>query len=106
MSHAPLTPDPLTISPRPRRRTLVAALFALAFMAGLARATRWTTEPRRFAFAYLTAYTFVASIGVGSLAWLMIQHLVGAVWSVSLRRLLENLTRRSLGSRFCSCRSA
>jgi hypothetical protein len=30
---------------------------------------------------------------VGSLAWVMLHHLTGAVWSVAIRRLLENLTR-------------
>jgi hypothetical protein len=69
------------------------ALLLLAIVAGLASLTRWSADPRRFAFSYLTALMFVTSLGVGSLAWLMIQHLTGAVWSVSLRRLLENLTR-------------
>jgi hypothetical protein len=68
-------------------------LLSLAALAGLAAATRWSADPRRFALTYLTAFTFVASLGFGSLAWLMIQHVTGAVWSVSLRRLLENLTR-------------
>jgi hypothetical protein len=71
----------------------VPALLSLAAVAGLVSATRWSADPRRFAFSYLTALSFVASLGVGSLAWLMIQHVTGAVWSVSLRRLLENLTR-------------
>jgi len=94
MSHDPVRPtsDPLTLSAA-GGRTLVAALIALAVVAGAASATRWSADPRRFAFAYLTAYTFVASLGVGALAWLMIQHVVGAVWSVSVRRLLEDLTR-------------
>jgi hypothetical protein len=84
--------DPASFSPA-KGRALTVALLALAVVAGAAAATRWSPEPRRFAFAYLTAYTFVTSVSVGALAWLMIQHLVGAVWSVSVRRLLENLTR-------------
>ena len=32
-------------------------------------------------------------MSIGALAWLMLQHLTRAVWSVVLRRLLENLTR-------------
>jgi hypothetical protein len=36
---------------------------------------------------------FLTSIGAGALGWLMLHHLTGAVWSVALRRLLENLTR-------------
>jgi hypothetical protein len=93
MSHATASPDDAgTLSPV-KGRVLVAALGALAVVAGAAAAMRWSINPRRSAFAYLTAYTFVTSLGVGALAWLMIQHLVGAVWSVSVRRLLENLTR-------------
>jgi hypothetical protein len=32
-------------------------------------------------------------VSVGSLAWLMLHHLTGAVWSVVIRRLMENLAR-------------
>jgi hypothetical protein len=86
------TPDRMTLAPATGRAIFV-DLAALALVAGALAAMRWSADPRRFAFAYLTAYTFVASVCAGALAWLMIQHLVGAVWSVSVRRLLENLTR-------------
>jgi len=71
----------------------LAVAAALAFAAGAATQARWFVEPHRLAFSYLTALLFVTTIGVGSLAWLMLYHLTGAVWSVALRRLLENLTR-------------
>jgi hypothetical protein len=87
------TPSDAALLPPAWGRALFIALVGLAALAGAAAATRWSANPRRFAFAYLTAYAFVASVCVGALAWLMIQHLVGAVWSVSIRRLLENLTR-------------
>jgi hypothetical protein len=99
MSEPNVSPASDSDAPSPTRgRALVAALLTLSVVAGGAAATRWSADPRRFAFAYLTAYTFVASLGVGALAWLMIQHVVGAVWSVSVRRLLENLTRPLLWS--------
>jgi hypothetical protein len=91
-THASLPPGAATLPPY-RGRALFATLVTLAVLTGAAAATRVVADPRRFAFAYLTAYTFVATLCVGALAWLMIQHLTGAVWSVSLRRLLENLTR-------------
>ena len=53
----------------------------------------YSIDPRRFLFSYLTAWLLVTSISVGALAWLMLQHLTGAIWSVALRRLMENLTR-------------
>jgi len=71
----------------------LAVLAALALAAGVATQARFFVEPHRLAFSYLTALLFLTTIGVGSLAWLMLHHLTGAVWSVALRRLLENLTR-------------
>ena len=50
-------------------------------------------DPRRLAFSYLIGLMFVTSVSVGALAWVMLHHLTGAVWSVVIRRLLENLTR-------------
>lgn len=44
---------------------------------------------RRFSYAYLTAYVWVLAIGLGAVFWVTLQHLVGAKWSVVLRRLGE-----------------
>jgi len=71
----------------------LAAVAAIVLGAGASMGVRSFVEPRRLAFSYLTALLFVTTIGVGALAWLMLHHLTGAVWSVALRRLLENLTR-------------
>ncbi|MGO9468534.1 MAG: hypothetical protein ACLQIB_19090 [Isosphaeraceae bacterium] len=71
----------------------LAMVAALALGAGATSQSRWFVEPHRLAFSYLTALLFLTTIGVGSLAWLMLHHLTGAVWSVALRRLLENLTQ-------------
>jgi hypothetical protein len=75
---------------------IVAALAVLAGVSviagGMAGDSPWF-EPRRVAASYLTAIVFLASITVGALAWVMLHHLTGAVWSVVVRRLLENLTR-------------
>ena len=53
----------------------------------------WGNDPRRLAFSYLTGLMFVTTVSVGALAWLMLHHLTGAVWSVVIRRLMENLAR-------------
>lgn len=68
------------------------ALFVVSGVAGLLTVFGWASDPRRFVFSYLTAFAFVATLAFGTLAWLMIQHLTGATWSVSLRRPLENLS--------------
>ncbi|MCS6913539.1 MAG: hypothetical protein RMK29_13475 [Myxococcales bacterium] len=39
--------------------------------------------------SYLVAFLFVATLAVGSLFFVMLQHLVGAVWSVTVRRVAE-----------------
>ena len=43
----------------------------------------------RFFHAYLTAYLFWVSIGLGALFFVMLHHLVNAQWSIALRRLVE-----------------
>jgi hypothetical protein len=79
--------------PAARTNAVALVLFAFATVLGAVSGSAWSADPRRFAFSYLVALVFVTSVSVGTLAWLLILHLTGAVWSVSLRRLLENLTR-------------
>jgi hypothetical protein len=55
--------------------------------------SQWSADPKRWLYSYLTAFVFATTISLGSLAWLMLQHLTRAVWSVVLRRTIENLTR-------------
>lgn len=47
------------------------------------------TDPERFAFAYLTGFTWVATIGLGALFFIIIQHLTKSGWSVIPRRAME-----------------
>ncbi len=48
--------------------------------------------PRVFLPAYLSAYAFVLGISVGSLAILLLHHLVGGQWGFLIRRPLEAAT--------------
>lgn len=41
--------------------------------------------------SYLVAYMFLATIAVGGLFFAMLQYLVGAFWSVTVRRIAENM---------------
>jgi hypothetical protein len=66
-----------------------AAIVAAAWNSG----DPWAADQGRLAGAYLTTLMFVTTVSVGALAWLMLQHLTGAVWSVVIRRIMENLTR-------------
>ena len=98
MNHASPPPDPVTLPPG-KGFALVASLIALAtaagvtVLAGVFFGDRWGTDPRRLIFSYLISFMFVTSVSVGALAWVMLHHLTGAVWSVVIRRLLEDLTR-------------
>ena len=57
----------------------------------LASALGWVSEPVRFYHAFLTAFVFWTSIALGGLFFTMMHHLTGALWSVVLRRICENL---------------
>ncbi len=48
-------------------------------------------DSKQFFFSYLVAYTFWVSIGLGALFFVMLGHLTGAVWSLSLRRVSETV---------------
>jgi len=48
-------------------------------------------DPHHFSFSYLTAYMYFLSITLGSLFFVIIQHLVRAGWSVAIRRIPETL---------------
>lgn len=46
---------------------------------------------RRFYFSWLTALVFFLAIALGGLFFVILQHLVRAGWSVTVRRLAENI---------------
>jgi len=92
MTHARRLADNVSL-PATRGRIVVVVVLALTLGAGALSWSRWASDPRRWLFSYLTALVFVISISIGAVAWLMLQHLTRAVWSVVIRRLLENLTR-------------
>jgi hypothetical protein len=48
-------------------------------------------DAERASFNYLLAYTFLISIGVGSLFLVALEYVTGAVWSVPIRRIPEFL---------------
>ncbi len=54
-------------------------------------ATGYFVDKAQFYHSYLTAFFFWLSIALGGLFFTMLHHLVGAKWSVVLRRLAENI---------------
>ncbi|MEY2935680.1 MAG: hypothetical protein RL033_6429 [Pseudomonadota bacterium] len=61
----------------------VAALGAVCALAG------YSIDHRRFAFAYLTGFLTVLTMALGSTFFVLLQHLTGAGWSVTVRRTSE-----------------
>jgi hypothetical protein len=70
---------------RPARRAaaVVAAAGALGSLAALA------VDPRRFGFAWLTAFAWVTTLAVGALIFVLLQHVTRAGWSTAARRQME-----------------
>jgi hypothetical protein len=85
-------PEDAVRMPRPLADRALGITACVTGLLALAGALGALASPRQFAFSYLTGYAFAASIGIGSLFWLMIHHVVKARWSVVVRRLYENLT--------------
>lgn len=63
------------------------SLFVVAIVLSLLT----TTGFQRFAVSYLIAWCFFLSISLGGIFFVVLQHLVGARWSVSVRRVAELL---------------
>jgi hypothetical protein len=65
---------------------MAAVLGAVGFVvAGIG----YTLDPRRFAFSYLTGFITVLTMAFGGMFFVLIQHLTGAGWSVTVRRTSE-----------------
>ncbi|MBF0431080.1 MAG: quinol:cytochrome C oxidoreductase [Fibrobacteria bacterium] len=69
------------------------AIFLIVTALGAAAsAVALMMDARQFAFSYLTAFCFFLSISLGGLAFVLLQHLTRAGWSVVVRRIAENIT--------------
>jgi len=84
--------DPVRLAPALAARIQTALLAALiAASAGCIAGAVY--EPSRFFGSYLVALLFVLSIALGALFWVMLHHLTGAIWSVVIRRVMEQFCR-------------
>jgi len=48
-------------------------------------------DPARFFRSYMVAFAFVAATGLGAFFFVMVQFLTGSAWSVTVRRIMENI---------------
>ena len=74
-----------------RQGRLGAGLLGLVGLAALAVGAFVARD--QFFRSYLWAYVFLVGVSVGSLAWLMCQHLTGGAWGVVIRRPAEAAAR-------------
>jgi hypothetical protein len=66
-------------------------LGAVAVAGWAACALAWRLDPVRFSASYLTGYMFVVTLALGALFFVMLSHLTGSAWSVTMRRMAENV---------------
>lgn len=72
-------------------RKLGRSLLAGGIVSGVAVATGAFVVPQQFAFSYLSAFLFFFTITAGALFWVIVHHAAGSVWSVVVRRQMENI---------------
>jgi hypothetical protein len=66
-------------------------LTGLALIGWAGLAAGFSMDPARFHQSYLAGFLLTFSIVIGSLFFVMVQHLTGAAWSVTVRRIAENI---------------
>jgi hypothetical protein len=73
-------------SPWAQAWKMAATLAAIGFVVG---GVGYTLDARRFAFSYMVGFVMVLTMGLGSIFFVLIQHLTSAGWSVTVRRASE-----------------
>ena len=79
------------VAPRVKDGDLnLAQMVLLAIGLGLIAAA-WATGGERFYFSYLVGYMGALGVCLGALFFTMVQHITRAGWSITVRRLAENI---------------
>ena len=76
-------------------------LYELAWWASVSCVVGYFLQPGQFFRSYLMAYMFWLGVVLGCLALLMLHHLVGGLWGMVIRRVLESVTRLRSHSWLC-----
>ncbi|MBL8752897.1 MAG: hypothetical protein JNK15_06305 [Planctomycetes bacterium] len=93
---APLTAPSLQqlaphVVPKVKDGDLAKAQMGLLAVGAVLVGAAWATGGKSFAWSYLVGYMGVLGICLGALAFVMIQHITRAGWSVVVRRVAENI---------------
>ncbi|MEX2396095.1 MAG: hypothetical protein WD491_03675 [Balneolales bacterium] len=75
----------------PEKANLNRPLLIVGVIGLLISAVGLFTNTQQFFFSYLVSFTFVASISLGALFWVMLQFVTRSNWSVVFRRIPETL---------------
>jgi hypothetical protein len=67
------------------------ALMLAALISIVACIAGYIQEPDRFFRSYLVAFTYVCTLGLAAFFFVMVQFLSGSAWSVTMRRIMENI---------------
>lgn len=71
----------------PKKNSNFGLLFTLIGLVGIVLG--YALEPERTSFNLIIVFTWLTSIGIGSIFFIGIEYLTGAVWSVPFRRIAE-----------------
>src|SRR5580765_6857778 len=67
------------------------ALVLAALISIIACIAGYFQDPDRFFRSYLVAFAYTCAIGLAATFFVMVQFLSGSAWSVTMRRIMENI---------------
>ena len=79
------------------------SLVFVALFSWIALGAAFLVDRRQFHFSYLVAFAYFASVALGAMFYVMVQHLTGSAWSVTVRRLMETIMRTSAAGPAAVC---
>ncbi len=80
----------------PDSRGIIKTLSGIGAIALIISFIGYFLAPDAFFFSYLTSYVFWASIALGALFFVMLQHLTRSTWSLALMRIPESISANIL----------
>lgn len=84
--------DNLQLSSESKTSTAFFLLAAVGLLASITGYFMLGEDKSQFYFSYLTSFSFVASISLGALFFVMLQHVTKSKWSVTIRRIPEAIS--------------
>jgi hypothetical protein len=79
-------------------------LFFAALVCIVGCVAGYLQNPERFFRSYLVAFAYTCAVGLGAFFFVMVQFLSGSAWSVTVRRIMENIMYTLPSERCCLSR--